>query len=123
MDQYNAERIPFTSNKGIYEAFYEELKKPRQSVSCKLRAAITTRARAILSVLNAAQVRRILRACFATASLIGLVGTAGALECGALSPVSCLLLAGAQLCLLYRILKPRDHKAETAKRIADTKNS
>lgn len=95
------------SDNGIYEAFYREAGKPRQSALCVIRARIVGWLRALLGILCSAGVRRVLRAVSATAALLGAVGTAGALERGRLSPAGCLLLSAVFLFVAYLSLKPR----------------
>ena len=107
------------SNSGIYEAFYAEVGKPRQSRLSGLRARLIGLFRAAVAFLCAARVRRIARVGCATVSLLGAVGTAGALETGRLTPVSCLLLAAGFLAIAYLALRPARRKAHAKSRAED----
>lgn len=104
------------SNSGIYEAFYAEVGKPRQSRLSGLRARSIGLFRAAVAFLCAARVRRIARVGCVTVFLLGAVGTAGALETGRLTPVSCLLLAAGFLAIAYLALRPARRKAHAKSR-------
>lgn len=95
------------SDNGIYEAFYAEIGKPRQSILYGLRARLAMLLRALFTVLAGAKVRRVARVACATGAMVGLVGVAGALEAGRISPVACLLLAAVLLLVAYLSMRPR----------------
>lgn len=104
------------SNSGIYEAFYAEIRKPHQSVLYGLRVRFVNLFRAILTLLSSVRTRRMARVCGATVSLIGVVGVAGALETGKISPVASLFLAAGFLLLTYFFLRPKRGKAPASER-------
>lgn len=95
------------SNSGIYEAFYAEIGRPRQSILYGLRARLVMLLRALFTVLAGATARRVARVACATGAMVGLVGVAGALETGRISPVACLLLAAVLLLAAYLCMRPR----------------
>ncbi|HBF15029.1 MAG TPA: hypothetical protein DDW30_04995 [Clostridiales bacterium] len=115
----NRECVDFAntySNNGIYEAFYAELGKPRQSRLLGLRARLVGLLRAVVAFLCAARVRRVARVGCVTVALLGAVGAAGALETGKLSPVACLLLAAGFLAVAYLALRPARRRAHAKDR-------
>ena len=95
------------SDNGIYEAFYAEIGKPRQSVPDLLRARFTAWLRALFAFLLAERTVRVARVFCATGAMVGLTGIAGALEAGRISPIVCLLLAAVLLLTAYLALRPR----------------
>lgn len=109
MDRQYAISSGFHSNSGIYEAFYAEVKSTRGDAFSATTARLFAWLHACLAVLCSAKTCRILRAVCATASLIGLVGVAGGLEAGKLSPVACLLLAALLLLAVYLSVRPKRH--------------
>lgn len=107
MDRQYAIPSRFHSNNGIYEAFYAEIKSTNRGAFSAAAAGLFAWLRACLAALCSAKTCRILRTVCATASLIGLVGVAGGLETGKLSPAACLLLAALLLLAVYLSVKPK----------------
>ena len=103
------------SNTGIYEAFYAEIGRPHQSVLYGLRARLFAWFRAGWMFLCSAAVRRVSRVAVAAGALVGLVGVAGSLECGRLSPVVSLLLAAGLLFLAYLAMRPHRRNSNCRK--------
>lgn len=116
MNRDCAEFARIYSDNGIYEAFYTEIGKSRQSPVCRLRARMAELFRVMVAFLCSVRVRRFMRVGCATLALIGAVGIAGSLETGRLSPVSALLLAAGFLAVVYLALKPARRKSKVGKK-------
>lgn len=110
MDRQYAILADYHSNNGIYEAFYAEIKSTRRGAFSAAFARLFLWLRTCLAILCSAKTGRILRAACATASLVGLVGIAGGLETGKLSPVACLVLAAVLLLAVYLSVRPKSRR-------------
>lgn len=123
MNRECAEFAEVYSNNGIYEAYFAETRKPRQSLICGLRARLAGLFRIVAAFLCSVRVRRVLRVGCATVALLGAVGVAGALETGRLAPVSALLLAAGFLAIVYLAIKPARRKKSAEEKSEDERSA
>ena len=87
---------------GIFDTFYAEVTEPSVTAK-KLSSALLKTARA----LTCSKARCLVRAFSAAGSLVGLIGIAGAVEVGNLSPAAGLLLGACMIVVEYLCLSPR----------------
>ena len=91
---------------GIFERFYAEASV--QSEAAKKLSDLLTKA---IQILTSVKTTRMLRAFAAAGSLVGLIGIAGAIEVGNLSPILGLVFASGMVAVEYICLKPRHNKS------------
>ena len=109
MNRSYTENKHFSSDCGIYEAFYAEIAEP--ALARKNRVdALLSRLLAIWQILTGATARRLAKVTVFTLCLVGTVGVVGAMELGRLSLSSGLFLSAAMLAIQCLCFKRRKVK-------------
>ena len=94
----------FTSNNGIYDAFYAEIAAPALSRGNAARAALE-KAQKLHKIITGATAKRLAKVTGATLSILGVVGIAGGIQHGRISLLGGIAVAALCLCLEYACLK------------------
>ncbi|MBR3893631.1 MAG: hypothetical protein IKJ35_00635 [Clostridia bacterium] len=106
MNTYFDQNEGFNSNKRIFEAYYQEARKPAGKLQRALDALLSSLS-SLAKTETRAKVIRLAKACGVAVSLIGFVGVIGAMERGTLGLGSGLLIGALLIGAEYLCLRGR----------------
>jgi len=106
MNTYFDKNERFDSNKRIFEAYYQETRKPAGKLQRALDALLSSLS-SLAKAENRAKVIRLARVCGVAVSLIGFIGVIGAMERGTLGLGSGLLIGALLIGAEYLCLRGR----------------